>query len=309
MLHRKSNMRLIDPRGRGATARLALVAVAATAALAIGLLGTGCQGEAADDQAAPAAEQAGDGQQAAEATDAGQEASYSFKTMVLGRYAEGDGELAGTPKYSYLEVTGSQPSEAIDGINAEMKQEAENAFAKQMTEEIYTNPTDEQMGQEFYETYTFGCSYLDGATMCIVHSEYTNRPQAAHGTPVTTSLTYDLAAGSVVTPAEVVGLSSDELGALAWSAVDGYLTENGDVFTSAAEAFPDAADKAIVPAEAVTYCLTPDGVVAVFQPYAIGSYAMGTPRLLVCDLNGNPASSTEEVEIKMLPGDGEQDAA
>lgn len=289
-------------RRMGMRALLATMAIAAL--LAFGMMAAGCQGNSGGDQAAPA-EQA-DAQAGHEAAaDQAEAATYSFKTCVLERSADDAAE----PVFSYLQLSSSADNALVDELNGGMKQNAEAAYDLKMNDEIYTDPTEEQTDQQFYESYTFGVSYFEGPVICIVHGEYSIFPQAAHGTPTTTVLLYDLDAQTDVTAASLVGLENDELGKLAWAALDRYLAANGDIYGSAAEAFPDAAADEVVPEDSVVYCMTKDGVVAIFQPYAVGSYAMGMPHLLVCGPDGAAVESDEEAEIEFLPGDGEEDVA
>ena len=291
--------------------RSMVAALAMAAMLVFALFAAGCQSEG-DDQAEPAtdqaAEQAATDAETADGASSDETAAYTYKLCVLERYGDDVEGAAGEPRFSYLKFQGPTASEAVGSLNEELQNDAESAFKAKLTDEIANNPTDAQLIQEYYEELNYACTYLDGSLACITRTSYTTHPQAAHGMPIIEGKLYDLEKGREVSAADFVGLKDKELGALTWQAADRFLAANGDLFGSAEEAFPDVAD-AVIPKDAVSYCITPEGVIAVFEPYTLGSFAMGMPTLLVCDLDGNPAEADGAVDLAPLPTTVEEDVS
>ena len=234
-------------------------------------------------------------------------AEYSFTTHVLERHGSDEGDLANAPKFSYVQFESSENNAKLDSVNRDLKESAEDAFANKITDEIYNNPTESQQTQFFHSTYNETVTYLEGNVACVMNEDYTIAPGGAHGSPLITGRVMDLETGKDLSAESVPGISHDELGIMAWDAADRYLKANKGLYESADDAFRDLSRSDGVPDDVVSYIITPDGVVAVFQVYTIGSFAQGTPALLVCDLEGNAAKGSSEYTFAPLSGKSEVD--
>lgn len=289
-------------RGRGKGAKVALIValaavvlgIAAAAVFMFGNSGSQAPSEAPAGQAqSQNAVQVPDGDASSE-----RGVEYSFDTVVLDRYDSNAGDLSGDSRFSYPVISCSQPNDVVDWLNSLMQEETESAFAAKIPGSMPPEQAAEHADEMFYGSRNWRITYFESGIVCVVRGDYTMFWGAAHGTPMLSSMVVDLTTGDQLTPAQFIGCSESDLRSMAWQAADSYLHVYHDLFDNASEAFPDTPAADGVPDGAATFYLVPDGVVAWFGPYILGSFAFGTPILQVCDLSGNAVATGSEYSVE-----------
>lgn len=225
------------------------------------------------------AEQNGSPQQ--EDSSATQEVTCSFATQT-----ESNGD---NRELSYIQLTSTEPNDAIEKIDQDLKSREEAAKSSR-------NQTimDEVDIPGSTASYRQSITYFNDGYLCVVESEYVYFG-SAHGNHLIDAATiWDLRTGETVTPAKFVGLSDSDLEGMADIAAGEYLAAKG---TSSSTSRPG------VEAEPPVYALTADGIVAIFQEYELGPYSDGMPALVLCDLNGTKTTELTTYQLALANED------
>ena len=231
-------------------------------------------------------------------------ASYSYETVSLDEPASEGEEDAGEPSFAYLQVSCTKPNRAVEKLNKRLQMDAESAYAQALPEEASDNLDEALVGQSYYTSSACKATYFEDGVVCVLRSSGTTAVGAAHAEPLNECMIMDLDTGKEISAASFMGMSEEDLRILAWKAADAFLQATDDVFDDAGQAFGMGSESTGVPEGNALFLLSPDGVVALFHQYTIGSHFLGTPCLLICDGEGNGVATGEEYSLE-TSGSGE----
>lgn len=175
--------------------------------------------------------------------------------------------------WTYPELVASRQSDAVDAVNAFIKQKLENDAARTESLNADNYMDDPEAGTPgVIVTRYASVTFLSDRYVCVFDAMHTTW-WGAHGNAFNDAYIFDLETGEQVSAAQAAGVSEEELAAQADAAVRVFYNREGsDLYT-----IDEVADQATKG----TYYLADEGVVLATDDYALGSYAYGRRNIVV----------------------------
>ena len=204
-------------------------------------------------------------------------ATYTYTTESL---------AVGRTTFTYVQLESSKDNAALDELNTRLRQDAQRAA------DNYADASDAsgQMYDNAYGAYDDKVTYCQDGIICILNIAYQTNG-GAHGWQQVTPTIVNVDTGTLITAAEVVGLSDSSLNSLCHKALADDLARNpSDLYGTDLSRVLGGKGIADHVGSDLEYYLTPNGVRVWTGPYFMGSFASGYRNILVCDLTGAYAS-------------------